>query len=99
MKTSMRLLLVLAMVVTVAGCKVGEGAEQVATACASASAAIKVLTVANQAGKLSVEQQRYVVQTIGVIDPVCSRKTQPSLSDVQREAFLQAVTYLQEASQ
>lgn len=70
--------------------------QRIAAACATASASIKVITAANELGKLSPEQLGGVVTAIGVITPICGAEQAPTLDDIKREAFLQAIQALQE---
>jgi hypothetical protein len=68
--------------------------QQVATGCATASAAIKSLTLANQFGKLSDDQQDKVLQAISVTNPVCAAPTPPTLDALKLLAFQQAIARL-----
>jgi hypothetical protein len=73
----------------------GDGlAAQVETACATASAAVKALTVANNAGKLSPAQQTQILSAIGEVDPVCASPNPPTLDSLKMQAFLRGVSLL-----
>jgi hypothetical protein len=69
--------------------------QQVASGCAASSAAIKALTIANDAGKLDAAQQSAILTAIGVIEPVCSAEVAPTLDTVKLAAFVQAIALLQ----
>lgn len=68
--------------------------QQVATGCATASAAIKSLTLANQFGKLSDDQQDAVLRAIGVTNPICAAPNPPTLDALKLLAFQQAIAIL-----
>lgn len=72
--------------------------QKIATACASASAAMKVLIAANEAGALSETQQAVIRQAIGVAAPICAAEQPPTLDDVRRQAFVAAITLLTTAA-
>lgn len=91
--------IVLALCIALAGCQNGgqltpTQEQTLMTACASASASIKVLTEANKAGKLSEDMQDAVLEAIGIIDPVCGAEDTPTLTQLQQQAFQQAVAAL-----
>lgn len=65
-----------------------------ATVCASASAAIKTITIADKAGKISPADEAKVTQAITVVAPICEAPTEPTLSDAERSAFEQAMFLL-----
>lgn len=93
MKTLLRWFILLAIL---GGCacsstQVGTGTQQLMEGCTAASAAIKVLTVANDKGKLSAAQQRATLQAIGLINPVCAGPEVPTLTNAGQSAFLAAV--------
>lgn len=69
--------------------------QQLAAGCASSSAALKALTVANDAGKLTPAQQTQIISAAGYIEPVCSADTPPTLDSVKLEAFARAIALLQ----
>lgn len=74
-------------------------AQKIAASCATASASIKVLTAANELGKLTPQAQAGVISAVGIIAPICGAEHQaPTLDDVKREAFLAAITALQLAA-
>lgn len=69
--------------------------QNIEVACASASTALKVLTVANDAGKLTQAQQTQVISAAGEITPICTADNPPTLDSVKLQAFTRAVTILQ----
>lgn len=71
------------------------GTDQIERGCVIASAAIKALTVANNAGNLSPAQQDRVLRAIGLIDPICKSPAPPTLDASGQSAFLAAVHALQ----
>lgn len=73
-------------------------AQKIAASCATASASIKVLTAANELGKLPPQAQASVIAAVGIVAPVCAAEQAPTLDDVKREAFLAAITALQLAA-
>lgn len=73
-------------------------AQRIATACATASASVKVLTVANSLGKLNEVQQAQILTAIEIAQPVCAAETPPTLDDVKRAAFLAAIASLETAA-
>lgn len=68
--------------------------QQEAAVCVSYSAALKVLTVANQAGKLSVSEQAQVTEANTLVSPVCLAETPPTLDDLKQAAVAAAVNRL-----
>lgn len=72
--------------------------QKIAAACASASAAMKVLIAANEAGRLSVAQQDGILSAIEIAAPICAAETPPTLDDVKRQAFVAAITVLTDAA-
>jgi len=73
-------------------------AQKIAASCATASASIKVLTAANELGKLTPQAQAGVISAVGIIAPICGAEQAPTLDDVKREAFLAAIAALQLAA-
>lgn len=71
-----------------------EQAQYVSLACASSSAAMKVVTVAINADKLSKEQRDIVGEAADRIAPICGSPTPPTLTSLQEEAFSQAVAVI-----
>lgn len=69
--------------------------QQIAAGCATASASLKALTVANDAGKLTADQQRSILSAAGYISPICSAPTPPTLDSLKLEAFTRAIVLLQ----
>lgn len=90
--------LVLALAISLAACTTTQQAanvdQPVKYACATATAAIGTLTVANRAGKLSPANETKVTQAIGYVVPVCHSKTVPTLSTLEMQAFMDAVQLL-----
>jgi hypothetical protein len=62
------------------------------TSCASASAALKVLTVARQNNKLSAEQIEQVNAAKAKTDLVCKTAPYPTLSDIELRAVAELVS-------
>lgn len=69
--------------------------QKIEAGCATASAAIKVLTIANASGKLTYEQQSAVLTAVGTVEPICSSAAIPTVDDVQMQAFNVAILALQ----
>ncbi len=69
--------------------------QQVAAGCATASASMRVLTLANDAGKLSADQQRSILSAAGYISPICAAEEPPTLDSLKLEAFTRAIVLLQ----
>jgi len=99
----MLLMLTLAMTFAITACSgcTTPGAEltdsqerTIATSCATASAALFVLTDANKAGKLSAEVQVQIAEGAALVVPICSAPEPPTLDSVQMYAFTQAVALL-----
>lgn len=70
--------------------------QQIAAGCATASAALRALTIANDEGKLSTEQQGQILSAAGFITPICAATTPPTLDSVKLEAFNRAILLLQQ---
>lgn len=70
-------------------------AQKIETTCTSVAAATRVLTVANKAGKLSVDQATTVHTALTVTNPICNAATIPTLTDIEFSAFVSAATLLQ----
>lgn len=68
--------------------------QRVETACAGGSAAIKTLTVAKQAGYLSVSDTQAVTSALVVVKPLCTGATPPTVTDVQYTALTGALATL-----
>jgi hypothetical protein len=62
--------------------------------CASASAALKTLAIANDAGKLTPATQTAVLSAAGRVAPICGAPEPPTLDSLQQQAFQQAVGVL-----
>ncbi len=73
-------------------------AQKIAASCATASASIKVLTAANELGKLTPQAMASVSAAVTIVAPICAAEQAPTLDDVKREAFLAAITALQLAA-
>lgn len=69
--------------------------QQIAAGCATASATLKTLTLANQAGELTYDQQSAVLNAVGYITPICSAPEPPTLDTLKLEAFTRAIAILQ----
>lgn len=96
----LKLFYALALTLSLAACQTtnptaDQFTQEIETACASASTALKVLTVANDAGKLTPAQQTQILSAAGVITPVCGSPNPPTMDSLKMQAFLQAVTLLQ----
>lgn len=70
-------------------------ARKVDYSCATAATAINILTVANKAGKLDVDQQRGVLAATRVTTPICGAATRPTLTEVEMNLLISATTLLQ----
>lgn len=68
--------------------------EYVAMTCASASAAMKVVTVAINADKLDAEQRADVLAASDKIARVCASPTPPTMTQLQEIAFSEAVAVI-----
>ncbi len=81
-----------------AGCGCGtvqtSATGQIETGCTAASAAIKVLTLANDQGKLNHATQTQVLRAIGLVNPICLSPTPPTMDTVKQAAFNDAVSAL-----
>lgn len=96
---SLFLAFALTLIGSLAGCQAGgtlsnSQSNQIETACAASSAALKVLTVANDAKKLSAETQANVLKAAMTIQPVCGSPTPPTLDSLKLQAFMQAAALL-----
>lgn len=70
--------------------------QKIEAACIAASGSVRVLAVANMAGKID-EDQRYMISVaVATIDPVCGADTPPTLDDVRLAAFMSAIGALQQ---
>jgi hypothetical protein len=79
---------------TSGGTAASTNAQTIQTSCASASAAIKALTVVEQAGYLSASDKQAVSDAISVVTPICGSTTQPSDDDVEVQVLSDAVSTL-----
>ncbi len=95
MKTIFRYFILLAILGGCANTSTSTGTQAVEQGCVAASAAIKVLTVANDKGKLTAAQQHATLRAIGLVDPICSAPEVPTLDSVKQSAFLQAIHALE----
>lgn len=88
-----------ALAAVIVGCR-GAGlvtpAQQLAASCAASAAALKTLTIANDAGKLSAATQTSVLHAIGYINPVCTAPEPPTLDSIRAEAFRRAILLLEQ---
>lgn len=100
MKKSFSLILALALSVLLSACNGASGPldssqlRAVEIGCASASAALKTLTIANDAGKLTPAVQTAVLSAAGRVAPICGAPEPPTLDSLQMQAFQQAVGVL-----
>ena len=81
----------------IAGCATLK-TDPVATSCASASAAIKTLTLAKNNGFISMSEQKLVNDAISIVDPICSQKVEPPSSVAAVNALNSAVGLLTQAA-
>lgn len=101
MFTKVRSLAAAGLILALAGCAsigIQTDEQKIAMACAGASASIDVLAAAHDAGKLSTEQAQDLFDYVYVLTPICAAEEPPTLTDVQREAFIAAITALQIAA-
>lgn len=101
MITRIRSIAVVGLIAALAGCAtmgIQTDEQKIALACAGASASIDVLTAAHEAGKLSTEQAKDLFEYASLLAPICAAEEPPTLTDVQREAFLLAIEALQNAA-
>jgi hypothetical protein len=95
MKT-MFLALLVALVVMLPGCAgLTTQTQKIEAACTGSSTAIKVLTAANDAGKLSPAQQAEIKTAIDTISPICNADNPPTLDSVKQQAFEDAIALLE----
>lgn len=82
------------------GCATASNATQssvsktIAETCAAAGAAVQVLALAQQQGKLNTTTTNAVDSFIAVTEPICIAPTPPSLSSAEMTAFTGAATQL-----
>jgi hypothetical protein len=69
--------------------------QKIEAACIAASGSVRVLAVANTAGKLTADQWYMVTVAVATIMPICGADAPPTLTVASREAFLGAVSELQ----
>lgn len=72
--------------------------DKVATSCASASAAIKTLTVARNNGLISVSEQKLINDAVTVVEPICTSKVEPPATTAAVNALNSAVSLLTSAA-
>lgn len=85
----------LMMAVGLAGCQsFPTETQKIATSCSVASTALKTLTVANQEGKLSVEDKVKISAAAHEIEPICGAEDPPTMDSVKRLAFERAIDVL-----
>jgi len=68
--------------------------QKIEASCATATAAVNTLTVADKAGKLTDAQRKDVLKAINVTTPICTQETPPTLDAVKEQAFQAAITAL-----
>jgi uncharacterized protein YceK len=93
----MKILLAISLTLALAGCgsvSTSSGTQAIEQSCAAASAAIRVLTIANDQGKLNHATQTQVLRAIGLVNPICLSPTPPTLDTVKQAAFDDAVSAL-----
>jgi hypothetical protein len=66
-------------------------AKEIASACAAVTAAHKLITVANDAKKVTYAQQQVVRRSLLVTDPICGSPVPPTLTTVAYTGFMNAV--------
>jgi len=94
------LLLALALAATIPGCaSLDTPTKKIEAACLGSATAIKVLTAANDAGKLSADQQASVRKALDIIQPVCTAASPPSLDAIKQAAFADAIARLEAYAQ
>lgn len=101
MFTKVRNMAVAGLIAALAGCAsfgIQTEGQKIALACAGASASIDVLTAAHDAGKLSTEDAEDLFDYAYLLTPICAAEEPPTLTDVQREAFMAAIKALQDAA-
>lgn len=69
--------------------------KQLPAGCAIASAAVQTLALANEAGKLTSQQQTNIIMAIGYIDPICGADAPPTMDSLKYEALTRAIIMLQ----
>lgn len=83
--------------VTLAGCAslgLQTSQQKVAASCATASAAVKSLTVVQQTGLVSHADDQGIELALGVVNPICEAPTQPTYSNAELSAVNSAVQEL-----
>lgn len=93
-----QLFLLIALAFALVGCQAGSVStdiQKIETACVASSAAIKVLTEADRADKLSAAQEEQVLHAISLINPICTPPDPQTLDSVKQQAFLDAVALLE----
>ncbi len=68
--------------------------QTVATACATASAAVKSLTVVEQAGALTVSDVQNVNNALAVVNTICEAPTEPTYTQATVDALTGATAQL-----
>ena len=94
----MKRILLFAALLSVAACDrlgLNTQSQQIAASCAVSAAALKTLTQANDAGKLTPEQAANILHAVGYITPVCSAPEAPTLDTIRLRAFESAIQFLQ----
>lgn len=102
-RASISFLIMLCMIVanvcliTVAGCASIGGqtnTQTISTSCATASAAVKSLTVVQQAGLVSHTDDQGIEAALGIINPICEAPVQPTYSSAEVSAVSAALQEL-----
>ena len=92
---SLFLVIILAIVAGCSSLGIKSDLHKIELSCAAAGATVRVLTAANAEGKLNEAQQDGIGKAIMAVQPICAAEEPPTLGDVQRQAFLQAILVLQ----
>lgn len=69
--------------------------QKIAVGCATVSASIRVLAVANDNGKIDPLQRVMIGNAIDLVTPICAAEKAPTLDSLSLEKFASAVTTLQ----
>ena len=79
-------------VLTIGACTgIQTRAQKIDAACASATAALRVIAVGVERGQVSAAQQRAAVEAGEAIAPICAAPERPSLEQAKQAAFNAAI--------
>lgn len=95
-QTIKRALMTAGLALSLAACSSFTHKQNLAATCASASAAIKTLTVAKQEGKISESADLDIKVAIRKVKYVCGAPEAPTAEDVKWLAFDEAVAILRD---